>query len=204
MKHAYGKNIHAKDVKKIFEFHASKVEVVSQVRDFTDFEVTDLDHYYEFSGGFAKAVEKLSGNMPEMYITDTTKEIIKTEDVQDAIERASRTRTLNPKWIDKMLDHGYDGALNISDRVDNLMGFSATTNKVSNWIWDEVCDRIALDLNVRRRIEESNPWAMEEIINRLFEAEKRGYWDASKDRLNGLKDAYLEVEGWVEEKGEVR
>lgn len=202
MKHAYGKNIHAKEVKKIFEFHASKVEVVSQVRDFTDFEVTDLDHYYEFSGGFAKAVEKLSGNMPEMYITDTTKEIIKTEDVKDAIERASRTRTLNPKWIDKMLDHGYDGALNISDRVDNLMGFSATTNKVSNWIWDEVCDRIALDLNVRKRIEESNPWAMEEIINRLFEAEKRGYWDASKDRLNGLKDAYLEVEGWVEEKGE--
>ncbi|VUT24169.1 MAG: cobaltochelatase subunit CobN [Candidatus Methanolliviera sp. GoM_oil] len=202
MKHAYGKEIHAKEVQKLFEFHASNVEVVSQVRDFTDFEITDLDHYYEFTGGFAMAVKKISGKMPEMYITDTTKEIIKTEDVKDAIERGSRTRTLNPKWIDAMLEHGYDGALNISDRVDNLMGFAATTGKVENWIWDEVCDRYVFDEETRKKMEESNPWAMEDMITRLFEAEKRGYWDASEERMEELKEIYLEVEGWIEERGD--
>ena len=202
MKHTYGKNIHAEEVQKLFEFHASKVEVVSQVRDFTNFEITDLDHYYEFTGGFAQAVKKVSGNMPEMYITDTTKETIKTEDVKDAIERGSRTRTLNPKWIDAMLEHGYDGAVNIADRVENLLGFSATTGKVENWIWDEVCDRYVSDEETRKKIEESNPWAMEEIINRLLEAERRGYWDASDERMEELKRMYLEAEAWIEERGE--
>jgi cobaltochelatase CobN len=202
MKHAYGKNIHAEDLKKAFEFHASKVEVVSQVRDFTDFEITDLDHYYEFTGGFATAVKKLSGQRPEMYITDTTKEIIKTEDVKDAIERGSRTRTLNPKWIDEMLKHGYDGALNISDRVDNIMGFAATTGKVADWVWDEVCDRYVFDEETRKKIEEANPWATKEIIDRLFEAEKRGYWNATEERMEKLKELYLEVEGWVEDRGD--
>jgi cobaltochelatase CobN len=202
MKHAYGKNIHAEEVQKMFEFHASKVEVVSQIRDFTNFEITDLDHYYEFTGGFATAVKKISGKMPEMYITDTTKETIKTEDVKDAIERGSRTRTLNPKWIDAMLEHGYDGALNIADRVDNLMGFAATTGKVENWIWDEVCDRIVFDEETRKKMEESNPWAMEEIINRLLEAERRGYWEATEEQMEELRDRYMESERWIEERGE--
>ena len=203
MKHAYGKNIHAEDLRKEFEFHASKVEVVSQIRDFTDFEITDLDHYYEFTGGLATAVKKLSGQRPKMYITDTTKEIIKTEDVKDAIERGSRTRTLNPKWIDEMLKHGYDGVLNISDRVGNIMGFAATTGKVEDWIWDEVCDRYVFDEETREKMEEANPWAAKEIMDRLFEAEKRGYWDATEDRMEKLKELYLEVEGWVEERDEI-
>lgn len=204
MKHAYGKNVHAEEVRKMFEFHSSKVEIVSQIRDFTDFEITDLDHYYEFTGGFAKAVSKISGRMPEMYITDTTKEIIKTEDVKDAIKRGSRTRTLNPKWIDAMLEHGYDGALNMSLRIENLMGLSATTGGVEDWIWDEVCDRYVLDEETRKKIEESNPWAMEAMINRLLEARSRGYWDTTEERIEELRRLYLEAEGWIEERGECK
>jgi cobaltochelatase CobN len=198
MKHAYGKNTSAKDAQKMFEYHASKVEVVSQIRDFTDFEITDLDHYYEFSGGLSTAVKKISGKRPEMLISDTTKEIIKIEGIKDAIERGVRTRTLNPKWIDAMLEHGYDGALNIEDRVEYILGLAATTEKVANWIWDEVAERIVFDEEVRQRMEEANPWARQQIIDHLLEAERRGYWQASEEKLEELKEAYLGIEGEIE------
>jgi len=202
MKHLYGKNISGKDAKKIFEYHASNVEIVSQVRDFTDFEITDLDHYYEFSGGLSTAVKKISGKRPYMLISDTTKETIKTEDIADAIERGIRTRTVNPRWIDEMLKHGYDGALNIEDRVEYVLGLAATTNKVANWIWDEIADRIIFDDRIRKKMEESNPWAMEDIIEHLLEAERRKYWETTEEELEKIKNMYLEVEGWIEERGE--
>jgi len=202
MKHAYGKNISAKEMQRCFEYHASKVEVVSQVRDFTDFEITDLDHYYEFSGGLSTAVKKISGKRPEMLISDTTREIIKTEDIKDAIERGVRTRTVNPKWIDAMLEHGYDGALNIEDRVEYILGLAATTEKVANWVWDEVAERIVFNEEVRRKMEEANPWAMEDIMKHLLEAERRGYWETTEEELDRLKNLYLELEGWIEERTE--
>jgi cobaltochelatase CobN len=36
-------------------------------------------------------------------------------------------------------------------------------------------------------------------MERLFEAEKRGYWDATEEELEELRSAYLEVEGDIEE-----
>jgi cobaltochelatase CobN len=202
MKHIYGKDVSAQEVQKCFEYHASNVEVVSQIRDFTDCEITDLDHYFEFTGGLSTAVKKISGKRPHMFISDTTKEIIKTEDIKDAIERGVRTRTLNPKWLEAMLEHGYDGVVNIEDRVENILGLAATTEKVANWVWDEVTDRIVLNEEVRKQMEEANPWALEDIIDHLLEAERRGYWEASAERLEGLRNTSLEVEGWIEERGE--
>ena len=202
MKHVYGKNISGEAVQKMFEYHASNVELVSQVRDFTDLEITDLDHYYEFSGGLSSAVQKISGKRPHMLISDTTKEIIKTEDMADAIERGIRTRTTNPKWLNAMLEHGYDGALNIEDRVEYVLGLAATTGKVSNWIWDEIADRVVFDEETRRKMEEANPWAMQDVVKHLLEAERREYWETTEENLDKLKEMYMEAEGWIEERGE--
>jgi len=42
--------------------------------------------------------------------------------------------------------------------------------------------------------------ALEEIARMLLEAYKRGFWNADKEVLEGLKNTYLEIEGWLEEK----
>jgi len=34
----------------------------------------------------------------------------------------------------------------------------------------------------------------------LIETNKRGYWDASDEELKRLRDAYLELEGFIEER----
>ena len=52
----------------------------------------------------------------------------------------------------------------------------------------------------RKFFQENNPWAMEEMGRRLLEAEQRGLWKADPEVLDALKNLYLEIEGWMEEK----
>ena len=198
MENLYGHNIHARKSPRVFQHLSSSVQVCSQIRDHHEYEVTDLDHYYEFLGGLSSAVERFSGDKPEILLTDTTQEIAKTQDLAEAIDRGVRTRTCNPRWIGSMLDHGYDGALNVEDRVEYVLGLAATTGKVHNWVWDDIADRIALDDDVRQRMAEANPWATAKLVARLLEAEKRGYWEASEEKLDQLREIYLELEGEME------
>ena len=46
---------------------------------------------------------------------------------------------------------------------------------------------------------ENNKFAAVEIMGRLFEAEKRGYWKATEEELEKMRRAYLEMEGDIEE-----
>lgn len=200
MNHVYTDNIHGKRVDGIYRKRLSSVNLVSQVRDTHEYEIGDLDHYYEFFGGLAKSVETVRGEKPEMLITDTSKEIILTESVEHAIRRGVRTRLLNPKFIEELLKHDYHGAQKIAQRVEYLIGHAATTNRVDNWIWSEVSARYIFDKDIFARMTENNRYATAEIIKRLIEANKRGYWDASDDELERLRDAYLELEGLIEEK----
>ncbi len=41
-------------------------------------------------------------------------------------------------------------------------------------------------------------------MERLFEAEKRGYWNATEEEMEKMKRAYLEMEGDIEEALEVK
>ncbi len=200
MNHLYTRGIRARRMDQLFRRHLSRVEVISQVRCSHDYEITDLDHYYEYFGGLAKSVEVAGGKKPEMFFSDTTKEVIITEDVEAAIRRGVRTRLLNPKWIESLLDHEYHGVQHIADRVENVLGLAATTNRVDNWIWSKIAERYIFDENMRKRLEENNRWAAAEIIRRLFEANERGYWQATTEELEKLREAYLELEGFIEEK----
>ncbi|MEM0333310.1 MAG: cobaltochelatase subunit CobN, partial [Candidatus Aenigmatarchaeota archaeon] len=57
MNYLYGENIHGLKLDKIFRESLRRIELVSQIRSSNDYEVTDLDHYYEFLGGLSKAIE---------------------------------------------------------------------------------------------------------------------------------------------------
>ena len=199
MSHVYAENVHAERAGALYRKLLSTVELVSQIRDSHDYEITDLDHYYEFFGGLSKAVETVGGRKPEMLITDTTKEVLRTEEVSRVIRRGVRARLLNPKWIDEMLKHDFHGAQKIADRVEYLLGLAATTGGVESWVFGEVARRFIFDEAMRRRLAENNKWAAAEVIERLLEAARRGYWRASEAELERLREAYLEIEGRLED-----
>ncbi len=199
MSYAYTKGYYSHKALEVLEDLLRRVDLVSQIRDSHDYEITDLDHYYEFFGGLAKSVEVLKGEKPVMLIADTTKEIIKVENVKDAIERGSVTRTLNPKWIEEMLKHGFLGVQKIAERVENLLGLSATTNAVENWIWDKVAERFVLDNELFERLKKENPYATKEILEHLLEAKGRGYWKCDKTISEKIEKTYMDLDSELED-----
>ena len=199
MCHLYGPNLHGEACLPAYEARLRRVELVSQIRDSHEYEIVDLDHYYEFFGGLARSVEATRGQAPAMLITDTTKEVLRTETVGEALQRGIRTRLLHPQWIEDLLQHHFHGGQKISERVENLLGFAATTHAVDNWVFSAVAQRYILDDDLFRRLAANNRFAAEAIIRRLLGAAQRGYWQASEEELQALRERYLELEGLIEE-----
>ncbi|MCX7855695.1 MAG: cobaltochelatase subunit CobN, partial [Anaerolineae bacterium] len=199
MQYAYGGNLHGAPAQSHFRQMLNQVELVTQVRDSHEFDVTDLDHYYEFFGGLARSAQELRGGRPlRVLIADTTGERIEVRDLPDAVRRSIATRLLNPKWIDGMLQHPFHGAQKIADRVEYLIGLSALTRSVDSSLWSRVAECLVFDPEMRRRLLQNNPYAAAEIARRLSEAVHRGYWEASDQELQHLREAYLEMERWLE------
>ena len=55
------------------------------------------------------------------------------------------------------------------------------------------------DEELRRRLMENNNYAYMEILQRLYEAYERKYWNASQEELDILKEAFLQSEEMAEE-----
>ena len=197
--YVYSRRMSGRDVKGLYEDNLSCVEVISQLRSNTEYELTDLDHYYEFFGGLAKSVELVRGRKSAMYITDTTGGSIRTETAERSIARGLNTRMLNPRWIDGMLAHKYHGAQKIKDRFENVMGLAATTGAVAPHFYDDLEARYVKDEDVRRRMIENNPHAYRAILEQMLEYSGRGYWDASPEQLAEIQTVYLRLEGDLEE-----
>ncbi|HWC12076.1 MAG TPA: cobaltochelatase subunit CobN, partial [Acidimicrobiales bacterium] len=115
-----------------------------------------------------------------------------------ASSASERTRVVNPKWTAAMQNHGYKGAFEMAATVDYLFGYDATARVVEDWMYERVTEAYVADPGVRKFFEQSNPWALRSIAERLLEANERGLWDASDQALSTLRTAVLEAEGWEE------
>ncbi|MGP8320342.1 MAG: cobaltochelatase subunit CobN, partial [Methanosarcinaceae archaeon] len=162
--------------------------------------------YFGTHGGLTTAAREISGHEVSAYYGDTRdRDRVEVRTLADEVRRVVRTKLLNPKWIDGMKRHGYKGAGDMSKRIGRVYGWEATTREVDDWIFDDITKTFVLDDEMRKFFEENNPWALEEIGRRLLEAYERGLWDADPDVIEGLKNAYLEMEGWIEERmGDVK
>jgi cobaltochelatase CobN len=65
-------------------------------------------------------------------------------------------------------------------------------------MYERVTEAYVADPEVRKFLEQSNPWALRSMAERLLEAAERGMWDASAQALGTLRAAVLEGEGWEE------
>jgi len=176
-----------------FRRNLRRVDVVAQERDNVEYEVTDLDHYYEFMGGLTASVRNLGGSC-SVRVLDSTEDEIYLEGLEEVIGRAARTRLLNPAWLEGMLAHDHHGAKNVKDRVEHLLGFSATTGSVENWVYDDVADTLLLDPEMMRRLSENNPFATMRMGEILLETYERGYWDAPEEKVRRIREMVLKLE----------
>jgi magnesium chelatase subunit H len=121
---------------------------------------------------------------------------VRTLTEQVALE--TRTRMLNPKWYEGMLESGYEGVRQIEVHVTNTMGWSATTGQVQPWVYQQLTETFMLDPAMRERLARLNPAASAKVANRLLEAHERQYWHPVAQTLAALRAAGEELEDRLE------
>jgi cobaltochelatase CobN len=200
--YAYGKDLDGVEAREEMEANLRRTEVAVKNIDNREHDLFDSDDYFQYHGGMIAAVRALTGKDPKAYIGDSADPSrVKTRDLSEEARRVFRSRVANPKWIQAMQRHGYKGAFELSATVDYLFGYDATANVVEDWMYRDVTRKYVLDEEVREFMQESNPWALRAVSERLLEAADRGLWAApDPEDLEGLKRAYLENEGMLEER----
>ena len=118
--------------------------------------------------------------------------------LSETVRLDARTKLLNPKFYEGMLSTGYEGAREITKRLRNTMGWSATAGEVDNFIYEDANDVFIKDENMRERLLETNPNALRDMVTTFLEANGRGYWETSEENLDILRELYEEVEDRIE------
>ncbi|GGB33705.1 magnesium chelatase subunit H [Roseibium aquae] len=160
--------------------------------------VTSVDHYFDMLGGITSAIKKAGGGDAAVYVGDQTTGSGKVRSLSEQVALETRTRMLNPKWYEAMLDHGYEGVRQIESHVTNTLGWSATTGQVDPWVYKTLTETYMLDETMRKRLAELNPKASAKLVNRLIEAGDRNYWTPDEDMWEALRAAGDEIEDRVE------
>lgn len=199
--YAYGKGVFGEESHERLVSQLKSVEMTFNKTTTDEYDLFGCCCYFGTHGGLTIAAREVSGREVSAYYGDTRdRDRVAVRSLADEVRRVVRTKLLNPKWVEGMKRHGYKGAGDISKRVGRVYGWEATTREVDDWVFDEIARTFVLDEEMRRFFEENNPWAMEEIGRRLLEANQRGLWEADPEVIEGLKSAYLEMEGWIEER----
>lgn len=176
----------------------ANVDLAYQNLESVELGVTTVDHYFDNLGGVSRAVRRAKGAAVPVYIGDQTRGdgLVRTLSEQVALE--TRTRMLNPKWYEGMLQHGYEGVRQIEAHVTNTVGWSATTGQVAPWVYQRLTQTFVLDEAMRKRLADLNPVASAKVANRLLEAHARNYWTPDAATLDALRKAGEELEDRVE------
>ena len=198
--YAYGRDMPGIPAREQMRTAYRRIRVAAKNVDTREHDVLDSDDYFQFHGGMVAHVRSLTGENPEAYIGDSTRpEHVATRTLLEETSRVFRARVVNPKWMDAMRQHGYKGAFEMAATVDYLFGYDATTNVVDDWMYERLTNEYVLDEKNREFLQESNPWALHAMGERLLEAVERGMWaNPDPQVLADLKQAYLDAEGDLE------
>jgi magnesium chelatase subunit H len=176
----------------------ARVEATYQNIDTFEIGLTDVDHYFEYLGGVSKAVEKRAKARPAIYLSDSLSREVKIRSLEETVRLETRAKTLNPKWYEGMLKHGFRGVAEIENHVSNTFGWSATADAVDDWVYTEVANTFLFDERMLERLRDLNPHSAHSLAQRLLEANGRGYWEVDDGVLEKLREIRNSLEDQLE------
>ena len=196
---AYGRSGRPVQHTELLKSVLADVQLTYQNLDSVELGVTTVDTYFDTLGGISSAVRRAKGGRATpVYITDQTTGSGTVRTLSEQVALETRTRTLNPKWYEGMLEHGYEGVRQIEVHVTNTMGWSATTGEVQPWVYQQITQTFILDPAMRDRLAKLNPTASAKVASRLLEASERNYWQPDETMLAALRSAGEELEDRLE------
>jgi magnesium chelatase subunit H len=184
--------------RQVFEAALKTADVTFQNLDSSEISLTDVSHYFDSDPTKVIATLRGDGSKPAAYIADTTTANAQVRTLSETVRLDARTKLLNPKWYEGMLSHGYEGVRELSKRLVNTMGWSATADAVDNWVYEDANTTFIKDEEMCKRLMNLNPNSFRKMVGTLLEVHGRGYWETSEENLQRLQELYQEVEDRIE------
>ena len=184
--------------RQLFENTLKTADATFQNLDSSEISLTDVSHYFDSDPTKLVASLRGDGKKPASYIADTTTANAQVRSLSETVRLDARTKLLNPKWYEGMLSHGYEGVRELSKRLVNTTGWSATAGAVDNWVYEETNETFIKDEEMQKRLLNLNPHSFRKIVSTLLEVNGRGYWETSEENLDRLRELYQEVENRIE------
>jgi cobaltochelatase CobN len=201
--YAYGKDLDGAEARGSMERAYARIQVAAKNADTREHDIMDSDDYFQYHGGMIAMVRHLTGANPKAYVGDSAVPAqVKTRTLDEETKRVFRARVVNPRWMAAMRRHGYKGAFEMAATVDYLFGYDATAGVVDDWMYETLTSEYVANPEMAEFFRKSNPWARHGIAERLLEAAQRGLWsEPSPEALETLRQAVLETEGDIEDRG---
>lgn len=195
---AYGRDGRVVQRPDLFRAALSTVDLAYQNLESVELGVTTLDQYVDTLGGIGAAARREGRDGLACYIGDQTRGEGQVRSLAEQVALEARTRLLNPRWHEAMLEHGFEGVRQIEAHVTNALGWSATTGAVAPWVYQRVTETYVLDTAMRDRLAALNPTAAARMVNRLIEAEDRRFWTPDAETREALRAAGEALEDRLE------
>lgn len=159
--------------------------------------ILSTDHPFEYLGDLSLAVRHLDGQSPSLYIADLRNPTTRITGAAGFLADELRTRYQNPHWIKAMQAEGYAGALEMLNVANNLFGWQVTDpDSVRDDQWQAFHDTYVMDrreLGLNEWFAANNPTAQMQLVERMAEAIRKGYWDASAQTRAELAQRWQEL-----------
>lgn len=180
------------------QLHGTEAAVLSRSSNL--YGMLTTDDPYQYLGGLSLAIRHLDGKAPELYIANLRDGSSgKAEGAAQFLAKELATRQFHPGYIQGLMAEGYAGSLQMVDSLNNFWGWTAVAREiVRDDQWQEFADVYVKDkyrLGLKDWFQRENPQALGQMLERMLEAARQGYWQADPATLAQLKAEYRALAG---------
>lgn len=174
--HAYGGSDGSASADQSFAVRVAEAQAFVHVSDTAGRDIIEATSAADVIGGFVAAMQA-QGGKAALYSLDTSDpEKPRARTLAEDVSRIVHGRLCHPKWIASHLAHGWRGAAELAEAVDALFVYAASTDAVSDALFDTVFKAYCGDPATWQALEQANAPAAASIRSRLAEAQERGLW----------------------------
>ncbi|AMK13608.1 cobaltochelatase CobN [methanogenic archaeon mixed culture ISO4-G1] len=196
----YVKGNYGRPMKREFMRRFGKVTATIKNAPSREFDILDIDDVYQYLGGMNAFVRTYGQKDAVTYMGDNSDPSkTKIRSTQEELRFLFRSKVTNPKFNSGLMEHGYRGASEMAKITEYTMAWGATSDIAEDWMYEALTDTYLRDKDVHEWMNDVNPYAVMNILNTLFEAIRRGLWDATEEYQEFLKEMYMEAEERIEE-----
>lgn len=153
-------------------------------QDLPESDLLMAEDYAAHEAGFAAALARIGGKTPSLYHLDATQlNRPRARSLTEEIARVTRARAANPDWITSMTRHGYRGAAEIANTLDNMAAFAHLAGVVPPHLFDLFYSSTLAKDEIVAFLESANPdalRAMQDTFRRLYKA---GLWQTQRNSI---------------------